>query len=127
MLEILKQRFVQLKQVWMFSDSQPTEILLALVNIFLTPLVTGLEIGNMWFYQILLVLTGIYQLWCVANTDLECRIRAAFMTFGMYFATILMYMSSVGFPTPTHFGWFVLFFASFSSLRKIKREQLTRK
>ena len=126
MLTVIKERFDNLKKVWFYSDSQPTEILLALVNIFLTPIATYMELGPLWIFQILLIVTGIYQLWCVSNTDLNCRIRASFLTFSMYFATLLMYGAGIGLPSPSHWGWFVLVFASFSSLRRIKREQIMR-
>lgn len=127
MKKFLLDRYSSLKEVWLWSDSQPTEILLALINIFLTPIATFMEIGPIWFYQISLIVTGIYQLLCVSNIDLKCRLRASLITFMMYVSTLLMYVDTVGLPTPSHWGWFILVFASFSSLRRIKREQLLRK
>ena len=126
MIKIVSEKLSNLRRVWSYSDSQPTEILLASVNIFLTPIASYLELGSLYVFQILLILTGIYQLWCVSNYDLDCRIRAAFVTFVMYFTTLLTYISCIGLPTPSHWGWLVLVFASFSSLRRIKREQLMR-
>lgn len=126
MKKLIISKYKALKEVWLYSDSQPTEILLSLVNIFLTPLATFLELGPLWLFQITLILTGIYQLVCVANGDLKCRLRASLITFGMYASTLLMYMDCIGLPTPSHWGWFVLVFASFSSLMRIKREQLIR-
>jgi len=119
-------KYKSLKKVWLYSDSQPTEILLALVNIFLAPLATFIELGPLWVFQITLIVSGIYQLLCVANGDLKCRLRASLITFGMYASTLLVYLDCIGLPTPSHWGWFVLVFASFSSLMRIKREQLIR-
>lgn len=124
--EFLLNKYSALRQVFLYSDSQPTEILLALINIFLTPIATYIELGELWFFHLVLIITGFYQLLCVANGDLGCRIRASFMTFGMYFSTLIMYLGTIGLPTPSHWGWFVLFFASLSSLRRIKIEQLMR-
>ena len=126
MIQIIKQRFNSLKQTWQYADSQPTEILLAVVNIFLTPIATYMELGTLWFFHLCLILTGFYQLMCVSKGELSCRVRASVLTFGMYFSTLIMYLGSIGLPTPSHWGWFILCFASFSSLRRIKREQLTR-
>ena len=126
-IDFVKEKYHSLREVWLFSDSQPTEILMALINIFLTPIATYIELGPLLFYQSLLIFTGIYQLLCIANFDLSCRIRGAFLTFGMYVSTLLMYIDCIGLPTPSHWGWFVLVFASFSSLRRIKKEQLTRR
>ena len=120
-------RFKKLKNVWLYSDSQPTEILLAVVNIFSTPIASYIELGPVLLVQIFMVLTGIYQLWCVSNGDLKCRLRASLFTFGMYFATLLMYIGMIGIPTPTHMGWFVLFIASLSSLLRIKSEEIITK
>lgn len=124
MINTVKEKLSNLKQVWSYSDSQPTEILLALINILLTPTATFIELGSMYIFQFLLIVTGLYQLLCVANQDLNCRIRASFITFSMYVSTLLMYGACIGLPTPSHWGWVVLVFASFSSLRRIKREQL---
>ena len=120
------QRLNNLRSVWLYSDSQPTEILLAGMNIFLTPMATYMELGPLLFYQMVLVLTGIYQLLCVAQGDLACRLRASLLTFGMYGTTLLMYYDCGGLTTPTHLGWVVLFVAAFSSLRRIKNEQIIR-
>lgn len=126
MLSLIKERFNNLKKVWQYSDSQPTEILLASINILLTPIATYLELGTLWFFHICLILTGLYQLWCISKNELSCRIRGSLLTFGMYGSTLVMYLGSIGLPTPSHWGWIVLCFASFSSLRRIKREQLFR-
>jgi len=125
-MNIIKDRLNNLRKVWSYSDSQPTEILLATINILLTPLATFMELGPLYVFQFLLIVSGLYQLWCVANSELNCRLRASLITFGMYASTLLMYEWCIGLPTPSHWGWLVLVFASFSSLRRIKREQLMR-
>ena len=123
---IAKIRLKSLVDVWRHSDSQPTEITLALVNLLLAPLATRIELGPLWFYQIMLVASGVYQLMCVAKGDLNCRVRASMFTFGAFTATLMMYVIAIGLPTPSHWGWLVLVFSSFGSLKRLKTEQLHR-
>ena len=123
---IAKARGKHLVDVWRHSDSQPTEITLALVNILLAPLATRIELGPLVFYQIILVGVGGYQLMCVAKGDLQCRVRASMLTFGAFTATLMMYVITIGLPTPSHWGWLVLVFSSFGSLKRLKTEQLHR-
>lgn len=122
----VKQRATHLLNVWKYSDSQPTEITLALVNLLLAPLATRIELGPLWFYQIMLVGSGVYQLMCVAKGDLKCRVRASIVTFGLFSTTLMMYIVTIGLPTPSHWGWFVLVFSAFGSLKRLKTEELHR-
>ena len=124
--ETAKKRFKHLADVWRHSDSQPTEITLALVNLLLAPAATLIELGPLLFYQIILVGAGVYQLMCVAKGDLKCRVRASMFTFGTFTATLMMYIITIGLPTPSHWGWLVLVFSSFGSLKRLKTEQLHR-
>jgi hypothetical protein len=118
--------FKSLKNIWKYSDSQPTEITLAIAMSVLAPIATLVEIGFMPFFQLALVAVGIYQLRCVALGELSCRIRAAFMTFSLYSTSFLMYIINIGMPTPTHYGWLIFVLSSLSSLRRLKTEELHR-
>ena len=122
----VKQRATHLLNVWKYSDSQPTEITLALVNLLLAPIATRIELGPLVFYQITLVVSGVYQLMCVAKGDLKCRVRASIVTFGLFSTTLMMYVVTIGLPTPSHWGWCVLVFSAFGSLKRLKTEQLHR-
>lgn len=130
MIQHIKQtatkRMKHLVDVWRHSDSQPTEITLALVNLLLAPAATLIELGPLPFYQIILVGAGLYQLMCVAKGELKCRVRASMFTFGTFTATLMMYVITIGLPTPSHWGWLVLVFSSFGSLKRLKTEQLHR-
>lgn len=126
MIKFLKEKFLSLKQIWMYSDSQNTEITLALVNLILAPLATYIELGTLWFYQTCLIVSAFYQLLCIANGDLHCRVRAALFTFSLFVCTTMMYLDTIGLPTPSHWGWVVLTFSAFGSLRRLKREQIQR-
>lgn len=123
---LLKTKADHLWDVWNHSDSQPTEITLALVNLLLAPAATLMELGPLWFYQITLVCAGVFQLMCVANGDLKCRVRASIVTFGLFSTTLMMYAVTIGLSTPSHWGWLVLTISAFGSLRRLKTEQLHR-
>ena len=122
----LKSRLERLREVWLYSDSQPTEILLASLNIFLTPIATYLELGSLLVLQFGLIISGLFQLLCISTNDIDCRVRGSMITFGFYMTTLVFYLMCLGLPTPSHFGWVVLVFASFSSLRRISKEKFSR-
>jgi hypothetical protein len=78
------------------------------------------------FYQICLIGAGAYQLFCISKGDIECRVKAALITFGLYTSTLTMYLLSIGLPTPSHYGWVLLVISSFGNLKRLKTEQLHR-
>lgn len=125
-----KRKFVKglnnLRQIWKYSDSQPTEIVLALSNIILAPIAIGVELGGLYIFRAIIIISGIYQLICVSENQLNCRLRASIITFGMYIASATMYLTHIGFPTPTHYGWLIFVIASFGSMNRIIREKIHR-
>ncbi len=118
--------FKRLANIWSYSDSQPTEITLGMAIMILAPIATAMEIGFMPFYQLMLVVAGAYQVYCVSVGDLDCRVRAAVFTFGLYATSLVMYLMTIGLPTPTHYGWVIFVISSFSTLKRLKTEQLHR-
>ena len=116
----------RLKQLWRYSDSQPTEITLGAALMILAPVATIIELGFMPFYQSALIGAGVYQLFCISKGKLECRLRASFITFGLYTSTLAMYLLSIGLPTPSHYGWVLLVISSFGNLKRLKTEQIHR-
>lgn len=118
--------FKRLISIWNYSDSQPTEITLGMAIMILAPIATAMEIGFMPFYQMMLVIAGAHQVYCVSVGDLDCRVRAAVFTFGLYATSLVMYLMTIGLPTPTHYGWVIFVISSFSTLKRLKTEQLHR-
>jgi len=118
--------FKELRQLWRYSDSQPTEITLGAALMILAPVCTIIELGFMPFYQLALVAAGAYQLFCISKGELECRLRASLITFGLYTSTLVMYWSLIGLPTPSHYGWVLLVISSFGNLKRLKTEHLHR-
>jgi len=123
---MIKEAFSRLKQIWKRSDSQPTEITLAVAITVLAPIAVSIEIHTMWWLNLMLVGTGLYQLRCIATCDIDCRIRAAYFTTMMYMTCLIFYLTSIGLPTPSHYGWVLLTYSSFSTLNRLKIEQLHR-
>ena len=115
-----------LKRIWTKSDSQPTEITLAVAIMVLAPIAVSMEISTMWWLNITMVMAGLYQLRCIANENIECRIRAAYFTTMMYMTCLGFYLTTIGLPTPSHWGWIILTYSSFSTLNRLKTEQLYR-
>jgi len=118
--------FKKLKQLWRYSDSQPTEITLGAALMILAPVATLIELGFMPVYQLILIGAGAYQLFCISTGKLECRVRAAMLTFGLYATSLAMYLITIGLPTPSHYGWLILVISSFGNLKRLKTEQLYR-
>jgi len=116
----------KLGHIFKYSDSQPTEITLGAALMILAPIATATEIGWMPFYQLALLIAGFYQLYCVSKGDLDCRIRAAIITFGLFSTSLMMYLLTIGLPSASHYGWVILVISSFSNLRRLKTEQLHR-
>lgn len=117
----------KIRNIWSYSDSQPTEITLAMSNIFLTHIAIGAELGGYYIFRFVILLSGIYQLRCVATENINCRLRASVLCFAVYLLSTVIYIKSIGLPTPTHFGWLVLSLASLGSMRRLILEKLHRK
>ena len=122
----MKQGLKTLRNLWKYSDSQPTEITLAAAMMTLVPLAVSIEIHCNWFLNILFMLAGLYQLRCIVTCDIACRIRASFFTSSLYLTTLLVYLTTIGLPTPSHYGWILLAYSSFSTMNRLKTEQLNR-
>ena len=123
---MVRQALKNLSKIWAHSDSQPTEITLAVVNVFLTHIAIGNELGGLYFERVFIILSGLYQLYCVSREDINCRVKASMVTFGVYLSTLITYLICLGLPTPSHYGWLILVVASFGSMRRLILEKLHR-
>jgi len=52
----------RLKDIWLVSDSQPTEITLALANLTMTHLCVGAELGGLYIFRIIISSTVVAQI-----------------------------------------------------------------
>jgi len=108
----------------MYSDNQPTEIILALANIFLVPFALSMEVGTGLFLSLIPTVSGIHQIICVASDEINCRVRASMICLGVYLASAVMYLITIGFPSPTHYGWLLFIIAAFGSMSRLSREKI---
>lgn len=126
-----KRKFIKglnnLLVTWRYSDSQPTEIVLAICLMILAPIALGVELGGLYVFRIILIPASIYQLVCVATGEIKCRVRASVITFSLYTSSCIIVYNHIGFPTPTHYGWLVFVVASFGSMSRLIREKIHRK
>ena len=120
----MKMKLLRLRQVWMYSDNQPTEITLALANIFIVPFALSMEVGTGLFLSLIPAVSGIHQMICVASDEINCRVRASMICLGVYSASAVMYLVTIGFPSPTHYGWLLFIIASFGSMSRLSRENI---
>jgi len=124
-LKKIKKAIKQLRVIWQYSDSQPTEITLAAALILRYPNATFLELGYSPIMQITAPLAGLYQLYCVSGNCIKCRVRASFITFTFYAIAAVMYLHyGLLFKGPSYWGWVLLTVSSFGSLKRIKKEEL---
>ena len=114
----------KLRDIWSHSDSQPTEITLAIANILATHVAIGVELGDFHIFRTIIFLSGIYQLYCVASERICYRVRASVITFAVYSTSTIAYLSTIGFPCATHYGWLILCFAAFGSMRRLIIEKM---
>jgi len=123
----LSVRYESLRNIWQYSDSQPTEITLAAALVLLYPIATYLELGYSPIMQILAPIAGLYQLYCVSGKCLSCRVRASFITFSFYLLAAVMYLyCGKLFQGASYWGWVLFSISSFGSLKRIKKEELHR-
>lgn len=114
----------KLLDIWSHSDSQPTEITLAVVNIVATHIAIGVELGGFHIFRFVIILSGIYQLYCVASERICRRVQASVITFSVFVTSTVAYLFTIGFPDVTHYGWLILCFAAFGSMRRLIIEKL---
>ena len=82
--------FKKLFHIWKYSDSQPTEIMLGMVNFLLTPIAIYFEVGLMPVFIPLLIAGGIFQLWAVSTEQVCKRVKAAFVSLCLFVVTLLL-------------------------------------
>jgi len=122
----MRKQLKTLRNLWRYSDSQPTEITLAGAMATLVPVAVSMEIHCNWFLNALFILGGLYQIRCIATCDIDCRIRGSFFTSSLYLTCLLVYLTTIGLPTPSHYGWILLTYSSFSTMNRLKTEQINR-
>ena len=113
----------KLIDIWLYSDSEPTEITLGLCCILFIPLCSFSELGCMPAFKICVGICGVYQLWAVAKGEIDGRVTASALVFAMAITTMVIYLVIVGWQDPMHYKWIVLVLCAFGSLTRLLREK----
>ena len=125
---MVKRCLNNLKEIFLYADSQPTEIMLGMLNFILLLPATMIELGWIPIYQISGILAGGYQLFAVARQDISMRRNASFFSFVVFTMTIVLYGSCGYFwRSASHWGWVVLWLSSLSSVKRVTTEYYHRK
>jgi hypothetical protein len=116
MKDVLK----NLKELFLWSDSEPNEILIGILHAFILPFAI-LEIGHMWFIQVVAVLAGLFQLYSVGTKDIWCRRLACTIAMVVSSATVVNYIMA-GMMKGSQLGWFLILIFTLWNLIRVTRE-----
>jgi hypothetical protein len=125
---MVKRCLHNLKEIFLYADSQPTEIMLGMLNFILLLPATLIELGWIPVYQIAGILVGGFQLFAVARQNISLRRNASFLSFVVFTMTIVLY-ASCGYlsKSASHWGWVVLWLSSLSSVKRVTTEYYHRR
>ncbi len=114
-------RFVQ---IFLYSDSEPNEVLIGLLHAFILP-IAMLEMGDpSLLFQILASAVGFFQLYSVLyNGNLKIRKIAVQLATLVSIATCINYFM-MDMLNGSHFGWLLILIFAIWNLVRVTRESL---
>lgn len=125
---MIKRCLNNLREIFLYADSQPTEIMLGMLNFILLLPATIIEIGWIPIYQIYGMCVGFYQLFSVARQNINMRKNAAVLSLTVFTTTVTMYaFEGYLFHSASHWGWVVLWLSSLSSVKRVYTEYYHKK
>lgn len=112
------------KQILLYSDSEPNEILIGLLHCAILPFAL-FEIGTPWVpLQIGAHLAGAFQLWTVLyNGTLRLRCLATKIAALVSIATVVNY-TLAGLMKGSNFGWLLILVFAVWNVSRVERERL---
>ena len=116
----MKQVIKNLRELFLWSDSEPNEILIGMLHAFILPLAI-LEIGNLWFMQVVSIVAGLFQLYAVGTKDIWCRRLACIIAMVVSCLTVVDYITA-GMMKGSQLGWFLILVFSLWNLIRVSRE-----
>lgn len=120
---MVKRCLKNLKDIFLYADSQPTEIMLGMLNFILLFPTTIIELGWIPVYQIYGLLVGGFQLFAVARQDIKLRKTASLLSFTVFSTTVTFYaLEGYLNNSASHWGWVVLWLSSLSSVKRVHSE-----
>jgi len=115
--------FKKFQEIFMFSDSEPNEVLIGLLHAIILPFAM-FELGNpLAIMQILASFTGLFQLYAVLyNGSLKLRKIAVQLATLVAMGTCINYAME-GLMKGSHLGWLlILIFALWNLIRVTKED-----
>lgn len=121
---IMDTGFKRFKQIFLYSDSEPNEVLIGLLHAFILP-IAMLEMGDpSIIFQILASLVGFFQLYSVLyNGNLKIRKIAVQLATLVSVATCINYFM-MNMLNGSHFGWLLILIFAIWNLVRVTRESL---
>jgi len=121
---IMDTGFKRFKQIFLYSDSEPNEVLIGLLHAFILP-IAMLEMGDpSLIFQILASGVGFFQLYSVLyNGNLKIRKIAVQLATLISVATCINYFM-MGMLNGSHFGWLLILIFAVWNLVRVTRESL---
>lgn len=115
------------KNIFLYSDSEPNEILISLCHLICLPLsiCAEYEDPNYWLIIGALFIGG-YQLWAVVYSgSLKNRLRAVKLASLIALATIIN-LSMVGLMEGSRTGWIIIFLFACWNVIRVEKEKIAR-
>ena len=121
---IMDTGFKRFKQIFLYSDSEPNEVLIGLLHAFILP-IAMLEMGDpSLLFQILASAVGFFQLYSVLyNGKLIIRKIAVQLATLVSIATCINYFM-MDMLNGSHFGWLLILIFAIWNLVRVTKESL---
>lgn len=118
--------WVRFKQIFLYSDSEPNEVLIGLLHAIILPFAM-LEMGDpSLIFQIFASATGWFQLYSVLyNGSLKIRKMAVQLATLVAVATCINYYM-MGMLQGSHFGWLLILIFAIWNLLRVTKESLSK-
>jgi hypothetical protein len=114
------------KEIFLYSDSEPNEVLIGLLHAFILPFAM-IEIGKpILLFQIVASFVGFFQLYAVLyNGNLKVRKWAVQGACVVAIATVINYCMA-GIMQGSHFGWLLILIFTIWNLIRVTKEELSK-
>ena len=123
---IHKRGLKRAKQIFLYSDSEPNEVLIGILHMAILPFAM-FELGTPWaLLQFTAHIAGAFQLYCVLyNGTLQMRSLAVRLAALVSIATVCNY-AMAGMLKGSHLGWLLICVFAIWNLIRVSRESMHR-
>ena len=122
-MDKLKQIAKKIKTIYLFSDSEPNELLISFVHMLALPAAICVDMNNPYIPLVIGgILVGAYQFYAVVCGCLSKRLRAAKLAFLVAIVTV-MNLSMMGLLNGSRFGWLIIMLFAGWNLVRVQQEK----